>query len=231
MFPVPSLISNINDGRVIEVNDSFIQTMGFSREEVIGRTSVETGLISASMKAEFAREFEARGYIPDREIELKKKSGEKCLGLLASNYIDIDGGRYLISTIIDITGIRRSEQERAEAEMMYRHFTGDGKDALTIIEGENVKFASPGTLDIFGVRPEELTQNVHVDMAAPEEKERVRDAIVSHNSNGGPLEYWIVRKDGSRRKIRNHHITINKGDKTVRKYIITRDVTDEHEGV
>ncbi len=231
MFPVPSIISNVNDGRIIEVNDSFVQTMGFSRDEIIGRTSVEMGLISASMRAEFSREFDVRGYIPDREIELKKKSGEKCLGLLASNYIDIDGGRYLISTIIDITNIRRSEQERAEAEEMYRHFAGDEKDALTIIEGEKVQFASPGALDLFGVRQDELTHNVHVDLAAPEEKERVRNAIDSHNSSSnGTLEYWIVRKDGTRRKIRNHHITINKDDKTVRKYIVTRDVTDEHRG-
>ncbi|MGA9140820.1 MAG: PAS domain S-box protein [Methanocella sp.] len=230
MFPVPSVISNVTDGRIIEVNDSFIQTMGFSRDELIGRTSVETGLISTSLREKSARDFETRGYIPDREIEIKKKSGEKCLGLLASNYIEIDGGRYLISTIIDITNIRRSEQERAAAEEMYRHFTGDGKDALTIIEDEKVKFASQEALDIFGVRPDELTDNVHVEMAAPEEKERVRDAIGSSNGNDGHLEYWIVRKDGTRRKIRNHHITINKDDKTVRKYIITRDVTDEHQG-
>ena len=51
------------------------------------------------------------------------------------------------------------------------------------------------------------------------------------NGSGNPLEYWIVRKDGTRRRIRNHHLIIKKDDKTVRKYVITRDITDEKPGI
>ncbi|OPY26178.1 MAG: putative diguanylate cyclase [Methanocella sp. PtaU1.Bin125] len=227
VFPAPSLITNLPDGRIIEVNDSFIKTTGYSRDEVIGKTSVEVGLINATVGAELTTEMQSRGSIGSRVIEFRKKSGEQCLGLLASNYMDIEGGQYLITNVIDITEIRRAERERAEAEEIYRNFSGDRKDALTIIEGENVKYASPGALDIFGIRPDEMTHDVHIALAAPEEKERVREITDPGNGNSGPVEYWIVRKDGSRRKIRNHHLVISKDEKSVRKYIITRDVTDE----
>ena len=230
MFPAPSLITNLPDDRIIEVNDSFVKTTGFSRDEVIGKTSVEAGMVTATLWEEFVTELRAHGSVQSREIEFRKKSGEQCIGFMASNHFDIEGGRYLITTVIDITEIRRAERERAEAEEMYRHFTGDGKDALTIIEGEKVKFASPGALDIFGVRQDEMKHDVHIELAAPEEKARMHDIVGSGNGNDSPIEYWIVRKDGTRRRIRNHHLVINKDGKTVRKYIITRDVTDEHQG-
>jgi PAS domain S-box-containing protein len=37
-------ISTLEDGRYIEVNDVFLDAIGFSREEVIGKTSKELGI-------------------------------------------------------------------------------------------------------------------------------------------------------------------------------------------
>src|SRR5262249_37895702 len=42
--PYAIVISGMEDGRLIEVNDSFLRIMGFAREESIGRTSFELGL-------------------------------------------------------------------------------------------------------------------------------------------------------------------------------------------
>lgn len=174
-------------------------------------------------------DYKERGHIKDMEIDFRKKSGEKALGLFAGNFITIEGESCILATITDISEIRREERERAEAEELYRHFTGDARDALTIIEGDRVKFASPETLEILGVEENELAHDTHIQLAAPEEKARLQLDYGGHNGNGSsePIEYWIVRKDGSRRRIRNHHLIIKKDDKTVRKYMITRDITDE----
>lgn len=231
-IPSPAVISTIDDGRIIEVNDRFCHLTGYTREELVGRTAIELGIVTAAWRANIMQEYKEHGRIEDMEIDFQRKTGKKALGLFAGNFITIEGTSYIIATITDITGVRQSERERAEAEELYRHFTGDARDALTIIEGDHVKFASPETLEILGVNERELAHDTHLRLAAPEEKERLQADAGVHdgngNGNGSPVEYWIVRKDGSRRRIRNHHLIIKKDDKTVRKYVITRDITDEN---
>jgi PAS domain S-box-containing protein len=232
-IPSPAAISAIDDGRIIAVNDKFCQLTGFAREEIIERTSAELGIITSAFRASLLQARKDSGITQTMEIDFRRKSGEKGLALFAGNFITIEGKQYLIATLTDITDIRQSERERAEAEELYRHFTGDAREALTIIEGDHVKFASPETLEILGVKEHELACDTHIQLAAPEEKDRLKQADGGHNGNGNgsgsgdPQEYWIVRKDGTRRRIRNHHLIVKKDDKTVRKYVITRDITDD----
>ena len=42
--PIPICISTLKEGRYLDVNDSFLQLLGFNREEVIGHTSLELGI-------------------------------------------------------------------------------------------------------------------------------------------------------------------------------------------
>lgn len=42
--PVPASISSFPDGRFLVVNEAFIRTFGFEREETIGRSAVGLGL-------------------------------------------------------------------------------------------------------------------------------------------------------------------------------------------
>jgi PAS domain S-box-containing protein len=228
-IPSPAVISTIEEGRIIEVNDRFCQLTGYTREELVCRTATELGIVTSGWLASVMKDYREHGYIEDREIDFRRKSGEKALGMFASNIITIEGESCILSIVTDISEIRREERERADAEELYRHFTSDAKDALTVIEGDRVRFASPETLEILGVKEHELAHDTHIQLAAPEEKERLQMVDGGHNGHGSddPIEYWIVRKDGTRRRIRNHHLIIKKDDKTVRKYVITRDITDE----
>jgi PAS domain S-box-containing protein len=227
-IPSPAAIFTIEEGRIAEVNDRFCQLTGHTREELVGRTTTGLGIVTSAWWASILNDYREHGYIEDREIDFRMKSGEKALGRFASNIITIEGESCILAIITDISEIRREERERAEAEELYRHFTGDAKDALTVIEGNRVRFASPETLEILGVDEHELAHDTHIQLAAPEEKERLQ-MDGGHNGHGSsdPIEYWIVRKDGTRRRIRNHHLIIKKDDKTVRKYVITQDITDK----
>lgn len=43
-------LSHRESGRLLEVSDSFCTLLGFAREELIGRSSVEVGLIAAGSR-------------------------------------------------------------------------------------------------------------------------------------------------------------------------------------
>ncbi|HUL62129.1 MAG TPA: PAS domain S-box protein [Methanocella sp.] len=227
-FPLPAAISTIDEGRIVEVNDRFCALTGFAREELVGRTSTGLGIVTAAWRAGEVERYKASGSFVDREtMELRKKSGESFPALFAASLVTIEGKEHLLSLVTDLTGIRQAERERAEAEELYRGFASDARDALTVIEGDRVEFASPKALEIYGVEKHELAPDTHVRLAAPEEQDRVRASDGDGNGNGDPIDYWIVRKDGSRRRIRSRRIVTKKDGRTVRRVVITRDITDE----
>jgi PAS domain S-box/PAS domain S-box/PAS domain S-box/PAS domain S-box/PAS domain S-box len=228
-IPSPALISAIEDGRIIEVNDRFCRLTGFLREEMIGRTPIELGILTEkSLASVMVGNNDARP-VENLAIEFGKKSGDKLSGLISGNRIVIGGKQYNIMILIDIAEVRKTERERAEAEALYRHFSDDFRNGLAVIEDERVKFATPEMLDLLGVKENEIAPDMHIKLAAPEEKERLQTDADGHdgNGNGNSKEYWIVRKDGSRRRIRSHRVEIKGDNKSVRRYVITRDVTDE----
>jgi len=104
-------ISTIDDGTYIEVNERFCLVSGFSRQECVGRTSVEMGWISAANRERMIRALRRNGRVTDMEIELTAKDGRAICSLFSGEIVTIEGEQYLLSIAIDIT--RRKEAEAA----------------------------------------------------------------------------------------------------------------------
>jgi PAS domain S-box-containing protein len=229
-IPGSALITTVEEGRIVEVNDTLLRVTGYTRNEIVGRTTIEVGFLSQANRNELLRRLREAGRVDGMELQFRKKSGETAPGLLSCDLITMEDRQYIISMVTDISSLKRSIKDKAEAEAWFHQSASDLKDALMIIENNEVKYANRKAREIFGHEGADLHHDVHVDLAAPEEKDRVRKILDSHDSIGRgpePVEYWIVRKDGSKRRIRNHHLVVQKDDKTTRKYVITRDITDD----
>ena len=59
--PIIIAISNLEDGTYLDVNQRFIDTFGFNREEVIGKSSIELGLITESHRQQIAGSDQKEG--------------------------------------------------------------------------------------------------------------------------------------------------------------------------
>lgn len=112
--PIVLTISSLRTGKLIEVNDTFVKTTGFSREEAIGQTTLELGL----WKRPEDREAELgvvrqRGQVRDQEYQFQTKSGRELTGLLSAERIELDGEPVALTVIRDITEEKRlMERER-----------------------------------------------------------------------------------------------------------------------
>src|SRR5262245_35691994 len=75
--PVPVSIARLADGAYIEVNDAWTKWSGWSREEVVGKTSAELGIWThRSDRDEFVRMLQAGMGVRNMELRLRKRSGE-----------------------------------------------------------------------------------------------------------------------------------------------------------
>src|SRR5216683_662156 len=116
--PVEIVITTLEEGRFLDVNDSFERNMGFAREEAIGHTSLELGLWAKSdERAAVVEQIKKQGGVRNLEIRLRTKSGQVVVILLSVESVELHGQQCLLTVGQDIT-----ERKRAEEEL--RHLSG-----------------------------------------------------------------------------------------------------------
>jgi hypothetical protein len=80
-------LSTVKDGRFIEVNDAFLTTLGYAREEVVGRTSAELDIFVDLQERERVRRaiMESGGKsLRDLAVRVKAKDGSVRHGIFYS---------------------------------------------------------------------------------------------------------------------------------------------------
>jgi PAS domain S-box-containing protein len=118
--PAMQTVTRTSDRVLIEVNETFLRTLGFTRAEVIGRTTGELNVwVSAEKITAFRAELDAHGKIRDFETELRTKSGEIITVLLSADSVQIGGEPHIIAAGVNITGRQRAQTElRATLERL-----------------------------------------------------------------------------------------------------------------
>jgi PAS domain S-box-containing protein len=118
--PVIISITSMAEGRCIDINDNGLQTLGFQRDEVVGRTMLELGVWeSSTVRDRVLRGLEENGAIRDLEIHFRAKNGRTIIGLYSAEPIVLNGEQYLINSVKDITDQKVLENEilRLNADM------------------------------------------------------------------------------------------------------------------
>jgi len=109
--PYAIIISTMEDGKILDVNDGFVQIMGFSREESIGRTSSELGLWSLNNSEGILNELRQTGRVQSRQITLQTKSEKLLIVNYSAELIEVGGRKRLLAVCEDITERKRAEEE------------------------------------------------------------------------------------------------------------------------
>ncbi|HLO27018.1 MAG TPA: PAS domain S-box protein, partial [Geobacteraceae bacterium] len=122
---VPAIISitTVAEGRCIDINEAGLQTLGYRREEMVGRSVLELGIWeSKSARDRVIRVLEENGLVRDHEINFRGKNGKTFTGAFSAEPIAFNGERYVLSIINDITERKRllEEIERLNTDLAAR---------------------------------------------------------------------------------------------------------------
>jgi PAS domain S-box-containing protein len=107
------------EGRWVSVNKAFCDLVGYTREELIGKTSAELGIINHNVRQRILDKEHSSGETRNAEVEIREQSGKVYTILMSAQPFHLNGIPYRITTNVDITERKRTEEQLAasEAEM------------------------------------------------------------------------------------------------------------------
>ncbi|MDJ0855739.1 MAG: PAS domain S-box protein [Desulfobacterales bacterium] len=115
--PVWVVLSTLADGRYVEVNATFLKATGFERHQVIGRTAAEIGTWNDLRDRDaIIAAIQEQGAVQNVEVLRRDRSGRAIQMLFFGEEIEIDGVAHLLSTSIDITAQRATEDALRRAK-------------------------------------------------------------------------------------------------------------------
>ncbi|MFZ6644072.1 PAS domain S-box protein [Undibacterium sp. TJN25] len=116
---VPDAISitRVHDSRIMEINDTYERVIGYSREETIGKTSLELDFWpSRSEREKLGEQVRRQGIVTDFPARLRIKSGQIRDFLYSSTSFTVDGEEYFLTSVRDVTEQKKIEKQKGELD-------------------------------------------------------------------------------------------------------------------
>jgi len=110
--PITMSITTLEEGRFLNVNESFCHVMGYTREYLLSSSSIEIGFwVDPDQREEVKRIISEGGSVGDMEVRFRREKGEIRLGLYSAERIELDGEICILSQFIDLTERKHMENE------------------------------------------------------------------------------------------------------------------------
>jgi|GEM_PF-2555138 len=117
--PSALIISRIEDGLIIDVNEAFLKIFGYTRDEVIGKTYSDLKMTKPEERDIVIDQLSKKGFLRDVEVKMRRKDGEERIGQFSIETINTSGGKAILSSIQDITERKKAEEAVRKAKEQY----------------------------------------------------------------------------------------------------------------
>lgn len=138
--PYGIIISSLNEGRIIEINDGYERMTGYKAADVLGRTTKQKKLwLNDADRDKLVEELSKNGRVLNRIIQIRKANGELMTGEFSSEIIYINNEKCVLSALNDITEKKKAEYELHKSQQMLRRFASH---LQTVGEEEKIMLAT-----------------------------------------------------------------------------------------
>ncbi len=205
----PVMMQSINkNGELVNVNDYWLKVMGYKREEVLGKKSVDFVTAASREYAENVNipKFFKTGWLENIEYQWIKKSGEIIDVLLSSVGIRDERGEVerSLAFIVDVTERKRAVQALRESELKFRTLAESITAGAFIFHGTKIRYVNSAAIRISGYTREELLAMDFWEVVHPECRNMVKErGMARQRGEAVPSRYEVklLTKQGETRWI------------------------------
>ena len=180
-------ILRMSDEKYVLVNDAYVNWLGYSREEVLGRTCVDLGIWEhPAERDQVLKDMRALGSIRQRECRWKNRSGERFTILLSAETIKLNDTMHILSMAMDITQRKRAEEELVK--------TLEREKELSQLKSNFVSMVSHEFRTPLGIiqSSAELLSDFHEKMPPDEREEQLKSITRNTRRMAGMMEEVLV---------------------------------------
>ena len=219
--PVLKAIIEASTGKYIEVNDAFVDFLGDTKEDILGKTSLDIHMIgNRRNRGQIIKNIQKNGFARELEMQLNSKNGKASWVSANVDMVNLNGKDCFLLAGIDITKRKIAEenlltlsqeleaivlertQELNRSEKSYRYLFENNPMPMWVIDLNTFKFLDVNEMAIlqYGYSREEFLSMTTLDIRPDEDKELFKQSdhsfeIGSQNYNKG---IWNHRKkDGT----------------------------------
>jgi len=130
--PAALHITRLSDRQIIEINQAFVKLSGYTQQEVIGHRALELGVYADLRDREhIIRTTLVDGSISNYEFRFNAKGDRALYCRISTELIQLEEP-CMLSTITDLTEIKRAEEALRESELKFRTLTEELEQRVTL---------------------------------------------------------------------------------------------------
>jgi PAS domain S-box-containing protein len=228
--PIGIILTKV-DGTIIDVNKIFLDTSGFTKNEVVGSNTQALGLWRRTEdRDQFIKLISEKGSVPRFESEFCMKSGEIKTCFISAELVELDREKLILSTILDVTDLKQAEKALIEKEQFLSEMGRIAKVGGWEFDIETMKGSSTEQVAI--IHDIDFPVNTSVEFGlqfyTEESRGRLEKAIKEATENGNPfdLELELISAKGKHKWIRTIGKPIKENGRVLRVKGSFQDITD-----
>jgi PAS domain S-box-containing protein len=133
--PQPMSLTTLDEGKYIDVNQSFLTMSGYTREEVIGQTLSDLEVFETPEdRVALLSQLKKNGKVRNLEAKFRTKSGRLCVLLTSAEMLDLAGHTCVLIAASDITDRKRLEEELLRSEREFSTLVENSPDIISRLD-------------------------------------------------------------------------------------------------
>ncbi len=192
-------ITRLEDGKIIEVNDTFVLLSGFTRKEALSNSTIGLDMWkNIEERNSTISALLAGKVVAGKEFAFRKKNGEIRTGLFSAKIIYINKEPNIISSIDDITERKQAENLLKESEQKSMSIMENSADAIFITNQQGkYMYTNKAVSNMLGYTSEEMKSKTFADISPTnriEEYFKFFEQILKEGK--GFTEIELIKKGG-----------------------------------
>ncbi|MDD3876421.1 MAG: PAS domain S-box protein [Bacteroidales bacterium] len=198
----PNIVALLNyqTRQYVEVNHAFYKILGYTPEEVQGKSSKNFLKFGEKKLFKTLRYLKENGSIINYETIVYNKTGDPVYIQLSVYAIEISGEKYYLSIAVDIGDSKRAEEGLRKSEEKFKRLADHSPEIVySFSKSKGISYHSGRVFDILGYTTEQLNEDpmLWLNKIHPEDMPRVKKALEGIDEGRlVDLEYRIQTADG-----------------------------------